>query len=300
MKTRMGLEQIPDVQTSQKGAVMNKTKRISSLMLSGALAMTLLTVPASALTYTVEGADVGDFGPITSVTDELKAADNAADYSKNAAYAPPGFGTPESYIPNRAEQLINLKGTDGDTSGVTIGPGSIDPTTQNSGITIVNGFPAVDGGTTTVGTATVTSATTTSVGFTPVTGNSYLSNGTLGTIRIPAIGVNFGIYEGTTSNDMLNGAGHFVGSSIWDGNVCLAAHNRGVVNNFGKINTLSAGDTITLTTAYGTRTYKVFSVQKVSETDTSCLKDSATNMITLVTCVANERTYRYVVQAYQV
>lgn len=112
--------------------------------------------------------------------------------------------------------------------------------------------------------------------------------------------MNFGIYEGTSNEDMRYGAGHFVGSSIWDGNVCLAGHNRGVANNFGKIHTLSAGDTITLKTVYGTRTYSVSSVQKVHETDTSCVQDSASNMITLVTCVANEREYRYVVQGYQV
>ena len=133
-----------------------------------------------------------------------------------------------------------------------------------------------------------------------MTDSSYFSNGKLGTITIPAIGVNFGVYEGTTSADMRYGAGHFNGTSIWDGNVCLAAHNRGVSNNFGKIHTLSAGDIITLKTVYGTRTYSVSSVQKVHETDTSCLQDSANNMITLVTCVANEREYRYVVQGYQV
>lgn len=282
---------------------MKHFNRITAFMLSAALAASLSIAPASAMSYSVDGADGVFFGPITSIDSELEPADSASDYSKNAAYAPPGFGTPESYIPNRAEQLINLKGTDGNMDGVTIvGPGSIDGNATNSSITIVNGFPSVDGGRTSGSTSTGTSGTTTSgaIGFTPVTNSSYFSNGTLGTISIPAIGVNFGIYEGTSNEDMRYGAGHFVGSSIWDGNVCLAGHNRGVANNFGKIHTLSAGDTITLKTVYGTRTYSVSSVQKVHETDTSCVQDSASNMITLVTCVANEREYRYVVQGYQV
>lgn len=277
---------------------MKQFNRIYAFVLAATLAMSLTVVPAQAMSYSVEGPDAGHFGPITSVNEELKPADSASDYSKNAAYAPPGFGTPESYIPNRAEQLINLKGTDGNTDGVTVvGPGSIDYNATNGSITITNGFPSVDGG----GSPGATPGTTaTAVGFTPVSKSSYFSNGTLGTISIPAIGVNFGVYEGTSNTDMKYGAGHFVGTSIWDGNVCLAGHNRGVSNNFGKIHTLAVGDTITLKTVYGTRTYSVSSVKKVVETDTSCVQDSANNMITLVTCVANEPVYRYVVQGYQI
>ena len=43
----------------------------------------------------------------------------------------------------------------------------------------------------------------------------------------------------------------------------------GVRNDFGKIHTLNAGDTVTLTTALGTRTYAVASVEKVSVNDSS-------------------------------
>lgn len=269
-------------------------------MLAALLAMSTVVTPAAAMTYSVEGADGGFFATSTSVDVEVPAADSASDYSKNAAYAPPGFGTAESYLPNRAEQLINLKGTDGYDSGIVVGPGSI-PTGNTSDVTIVNGFPAVDGGTTSSSSSNSGYTTSSSaIQFTPVTSSSYYKNGTLGTIKIPAIGINFSIYEGTTSDDMKYGAGHFSSTSIWNGNVCLAAHNRGVSNNFGKIHTLKSGDTITLTTVYGTRTYSVYSVQKVSENDVSCLDDTADNIITLVTCVANEKPYRYVVKGYQV
>ncbi len=56
------------------------------------------------------------------------------------------------------------------------------------------------------------------------------------------------------------GAGHFEDTSIWAGNVCVAAHNRGVNDHFGEIHTLDVGDEITLTTRLGTRTYAVTSV----------------------------------------
>lgn len=106
-----------------------------------------------------------------------------------------------------------------------------------------------------------------SIGFTQVTDDLYYSGGYLGTLKIPAIDLSVKIYEGTGSSTLKKGAGHFEETSIWDGNVALAAHNRGVNNHFGKIHTLEAGDTIHMTTRLGTRTYKVTSVSKVSEND---------------------------------
>ena len=77
----------------------------------------------------------------------------------------------------------------------------------------------------------------------------------LATLKIPSIGVNVKVYEGTGTTPLAKGAGHFTDTSIWDGNVCIAAHNRGAHAQFGKIHTLSAGDRVTLTTKLGTRTY---------------------------------------------
>ena len=81
--------------------------------------------------------------------------------------------------------------------------------------------------------------------------------------------------------------------------MALAAHNRGVNNYFGKIHTLTVGDRITLTTKLGTRTYEVVSVAKVSETDRSGLASSTENMLTLYTCVRDQREYRWCVQAVE-
>ena len=94
--------------------------------------------------------------------------------------------------------------------------------------------------------------------------------------------------------------GHFEDTSIWDGNVALAAHNRGVTNHFGQIHTLEVGDKITLTTRLGTRTYAVTSVSKVAETDRSALAPSTNNMITLYTCVRDQREQRWCVQGAEV
>ena len=82
--------------------------------------------------------------------------------------------------------------------------------------------------------------------------------------------------------------------------MCIAGHNRGVNNHFGQIHTLTVGDTITYTTKLGTRSYTVTSVSKVLETDTSGTAPSTENMLTLYTCVRNQRAYRWQVQAVEV
>ena len=73
--------------------------------------------------------------------------------------------------------------------------------------------------------------------------------------------------------------------------------NRDVNAHFGKIHTLEPGDTVTLTTRLGTRTYAVSSVEKVSEVDTSGTAATSDNRLTLYTCVRDERDFRWKVTA---
>ena len=96
---------------------------------------------------------------------------------------------------------------------------------------------------------------------------------------------------------MAKGAGHFEDTSIWRGNIAVAAHNRGVNNHFGQLHTLEIGDKVTLTTKLGTRTYEVVSVEKVNENDTSGLNPTANDQITMYTCVRNQRDNRWKVVA---
>ena len=133
--------------------------------------------------------------------------------------------------------------------------------------------------------------------FTDVTSELYYKNGSLGKIEIPTLGLSVRIYQGTDSKTLVKGVGHFEDTSIWEGNVCLAAHNRGANSYFGQIHTLNIGDKITLTTKLGTRTYKVTDVSKVSETDRSGLADASENLLTLYTCVRNQRDQRWCVTA---
>ena len=70
-------------------------------------------------------------------------------------------------------------------------------------------------------------------------------------------------------------------------------------NHFGKIHTLEAGDTITLTTLLGTRTYSVASVEKVSVNDSSGTAATTDNRVTLYTCVMDQPEYRWKVTAVE-
>ena len=279
-------------------------KKLTMLLL--ALCMTVsLAVPASAagpMEYTFDGADDPEYGKSTSI-EVVHTADGGAmkneDVSKNAALAPPTFGSYSADTLNTGTPLTpNLVPGYQPAAGAIINgsAGVIQPPVMGGGATNGSGSVFVPGSS----SVTVTNPGGTSGGYTAVTDDLYYSNGSLGTLKIPAIGLNVKIVQGTDSAALKKGVGHFEDTSIWDGNVALAAHNRGVNNHFGQIHTLELGDTITLTTRLGTRTYEVTSVSKVSETDRSALAASTTNMITLYTCVRDQRDQRWCVQGVEV
>lgn len=136
--------------------------------------------------------------------------------------------------------------------------------------------------------------------FSFITEDLYYTGGHLATLTIPLLGVNVKVYEGADATQLAKGAGHISGTSIWDGNVAVAGHNRGANGCFGEIHTLAQGDIITLKTKLGTRTYAVTSVIKVEETDGSMLSATTSNCITLYTCVRNESAYRWCVRAVEI
>ena len=137
--------------------------------------------------------------------------------------------------------------------------------------------------------------------FTDLDEISLLSNGAIGKISIPAIGVkNYYVWEDTTSSSMSKGLGHFTNTSVWDGNVGVAGHNRGAKYVIGDIKDLEEGDRITYTTSEGTRTYAVESVTKIRNNDWSSLEASSDNRITLLTFVAGDSSYRWCAQATEI
>ena len=271
-------------------------KRYLTLLLAFCFVLTACCVPAFAMDYDFSGPDSGLFAaPTSDNTVYVPVRDDTnIDRSKTAAVIPPTFGSPTSYTLNAGELLTpNLVNQSSATGGAAVN--------HSTGVTVLppSSLTAPENPFTvsTSGGASWTGWTGTS--YTDVTSNLYYSGGELGTLKIPVIGLTVKVYQGTDSATLAKGAGHFTNTSIWDGNIAVAGHNRGVNNHFGKIHTLTAGDTITFTTRLGTRSYEVYSVSKISVDDTSILDSTGANVITLVTCVMDQPAYRWCVKAVE-
>jgi len=253
-------------------------------ILTFAVIFTALSATCYAADYHFDAPDAGLFGRPTS--DDTIYVDASAptntDRSKNAALIPPAFGSPTSNLPNSGELLTPNLVHGGQATVTTVTSGTATPPSVSTGAA-----------TSSMGTATSSIATV----FRPVTSDLYYSSGYVAILTIPAIGLNVNVYEGTDSAALLHGAGHFPETSIWGGNIAVAGHNRGVNNHFGRIHTLAIGDTISYTTKLGTATYEVFSVRKILATEVSVLNADSRDMITLITCVADQPAYRWCVQA---
>ena len=260
--------------------------KLKPLMLT-VLLSTLCITQASALEYKMDAPADDLFAQSTTQEEPIRAWENPnVDRSKNTALIPPGFGSATSYLPN---------------SGETLTPNLL-PGTLDGGLVTETGSvnrPSVSGAIPNPVSQTTTTQSTQTTAYTGVTSSLYYSGGHLGVLQIPAIGVNVKVFEGTGSGTLAKGAGHFPGTSIWNGNVSIAGHNRGTNCYFGNIHTLKAGNTITLTTKLGTRTYTVTSVSKVLETDTSGTAATSENQITLYTCVRNQSAYRCCVKGIE-
>lgn len=119
-------------------------------------------------------------------------------------------------------------------------------------------------------------------------------------IEIPAINLIADISEGTTKETMDKYVGHFTDTNIFNGNVGLAAHNRGYpVNYFAKIKDLQKGDKIIYKTKDGIKTYLVDVITIIEDDDWSYLENTKDNRITLITCVENEPKYRRCIQGIE-
>lgn len=252
-----------------------------------------LAPPAHALQYNLEGTASPNYGKPTSV-EVVQTPDGGArkneDISKNASLIPPTFGSPTSNVLNSGSYLTpdlapNSRAATGGaiingsmtavlppslgTMQTLLGEsGSVGTPATGTIAPVGSAFPVDTSGS--VGgnsnlTVEQTPMDNASSGYTDVNNDMYYEDGSLGTLVIPAIDLEVGVYQGTDATTLKKGAGHFEDSSIWDGNVAIAAHNRGANNYFGRIHTLELGDRIILTTRQGTRTYEVSSVSKVDE-----------------------------------
>lgn len=120
-------------------------------------------------------------------------------------------------------------------------------------------------------------------------------------LEIPSINLKANISEGTSKAVMDDYIGHFEDTPKLNGNIGLAAHNRGYKNNyFSDIKILNEGEIIYYYYKGKSKKYEVKDNFIISDTDWTSLENTEENMITLITCVENEPNYRRCVQAKEI
>ena len=122
----------------------------------------------------------------------------------------------------------------------------------------------------------------------------------VGDIRIPKIGVNQVVVEGTNTPDLRKGPGHYIGTPLpgQNGNASIAGHRTTYGHPFYNLDGVKVGDPIVLTTLQGIFVYDATKSSVVSPSDTTVIKNTFANLLTLTTC--NPRfsaSTRLVVQA---
>jgi sortase A len=108
----------------------------------------------------------------------------------------------------------------------------------------------------------------------------------VGEIRIPVIGVSQVVVEGTNTDDLRKGPGHYTGTPLpgEPGNSAIAGHRTTYGHPFYNLNVLKAGDPIVLTTIQGIFVYNTVKTQVVSPNDTTVLENAFGTYLTLTTC----------------
>jgi sortase A len=108
----------------------------------------------------------------------------------------------------------------------------------------------------------------------------------VGEIRIPAIGINQVVVEGTNTSDLRQGPGHYIGTPLpgQAGNSAIAGHRTTYGHPFYNLNVLKPGNPVVLTTVQGIFVYDVTATRVVSPTDGTVIDNTPGNHLTLTTC----------------
>ena len=273
---------------------MKKMRNLLGLALAAGAALSL-TAPAFASDYSFATTAPQDYYGSTSYEDVYGSqynygGRNVVDYEvPELEYG--RFSTTMTGVMERTI-LPGLQGavaTVEDSGSYGIGGGGSGPLTE----LVMAGTTGSD-----TGAATPTTPTVQQLVYTSVSGMAQ-TDGSIGTLSIPKLGINVKVWEGETTTSMAKGVAHYSSTSGWAGNVGLCGHNRGARYNIGTIKDLKQGDIITYTTVYGTRTYEVVMVKTIANNDWSYLQGTADNRITITTCLANQPAKRICVQAVE-
>jgi len=108
----------------------------------------------------------------------------------------------------------------------------------------------------------------------------------IGDIRIPVIGINQVVVEGTNTADLRKGPGHYIGTPLpgQGGNASIAGHRTTYGHPFYNLDSVKVGDPIVLTTLQGIFVYDATKSWVVSPSDTDVVKNVFADVLTLTTC----------------
>jgi sortase A len=106
-------------------------------------------------------------------------------------------------------------------------------------------------------------------------------------IRIPKIDVDYVVVEGTDTESLKKGPGHYTDTAYpWEatGRVGIAGHRTTYGAPFWSLNELRPGDRIVLATEYGIFEYRVTGTEIISPSDGSVLRATEDPSLVLTTC----------------
>ncbi|MGH9179714.1 MAG: class E sortase [Acidimicrobiales bacterium] len=105
-------------------------------------------------------------------------------------------------------------------------------------------------------------------------------------IKIPKLNLEKAVVQGVTLNLLKRGPGHYPTTPMpgQPGNAAIAGHRTTYGAPFGRLDKLEAGDPILITTRQGRFRYEVTRKQIVQPDETSVLRQSDENLLTLTTC----------------
>ena len=107
-------------------------------------------------------------------------------------------------------------------------------------------------------------------------------------IKIPKIGVDVVVVEGTSASALRAGAGHYPDTPLpcEAGNVAIAGHRTTYGKPFANVDRLAPGDDIILETPVGSCTYEISKAPFITRPDDLSVvaKDPSTKTLTLTSC----------------
>lgn len=108
----------------------------------------------------------------------------------------------------------------------------------------------------------------------------------IGRIRVPAMSADYVMLEGTSTETLQRGPGHYPDTKLpgQGGTIGVAGHRTTYGAPFNAIDDVESGDEVVLEMPYGTFTYEVTRTEIVEPTETEIVRDVGYEQVVLTAC----------------